>query len=147
MPVNKKGRLLYQSIFCPDYLFFYHTESSVTNSLLWWPLANFFIVKLPDWLSDKQQQEQAFPELHVQGPGPELRLSGEIGSTPALKDPIKDRAKQPKQWDYKTYRWSAKGNHAGQDWAAGSSRPAHCPEAWTSACPMTTKRTSHRAAL
>lgn len=39
---KQKGRLPYHNIFCPDYWFFYPTESSETSSLFWSPLANFF---------------------------------------------------------------------------------------------------------
>lgn len=111
MHVSKqKDRLPYHSIFYPDYLVFYSSESSATNSLSQSPLTNVFPINATQTGSLMNFGSQPFWNSMFRG----LVRGARKGSTPDSEERGQIRGRQPKQYDHKTHKWSAKGGHTGQ---------------------------------
>lgn len=144
MRVSKqKGRLPYHSMFYPDYLFFSPTESSVTNSLVWSPLANIFPINaaLNGSLMSSSKSKPLF-----RGLVPRLKLSrgDRKHVTPEQHDQRQSQAAQVTRPQNAQVMSQGRPCRAGPVLLAAAGM-AHCPGAWTSECPTTTKRTSHKA--
>lgn len=73
---QQKDSLPYHSIFYPDCLVFYPSESSVTNSPSWSLLANFFPFNAAWAGSLMSHSSKPFMSCTFRGPVPGLRLAG-----------------------------------------------------------------------
>lgn len=144
MRVSKqKGRLPYHSMFYPDYLFFSPTESSVTNSLIWSPLANIFPINAA--LNGSLMSSGKSKPL-CRGLVPGLKLTGGDRKhvTPEQHGRRQRQAAQATRPQNPQVVSQGRLRRAGPVLLAAAGM-VHCPGAWASECPTTTKRTSHKA--
>lgn len=148
MHVSKqKDRLPYHSIFYPDYLVFYSSESSATNSLSQSPLTNVFPINATQTGSLMNFGSQPFQNSVFRGLVRGARLAGGGRKHPWFWGTWSNQRQAAQATWPQTPQMVCQGRpHRTGTGVLAAAGAAHRPEAQSAERPMTMKRTSHRAA-